>query len=74
MDRNRHPKPSILPSFADPAEWAVWRLSLILREIAGSPKTGEKKKELPHEGSSENRLIGMGKGGTDGGPGHGRRL
>jgi hypothetical protein len=54
MDRNRHPKPSILPAFADPAEWAVWRLSLILREIARGPKTGEKKKELRHEGSSKN--------------------
>lgn len=52
------------PAWGDPAAWAFWRLSLVLREVAeGQALAAEKEKEEPLSGAGARRTGGGGQGG-----------
>jgi hypothetical protein len=57
----RQAKPEVpsqsAPAWQDPAGWALWRLSFVLREIADSLASDAEKEKLPRQAPTQDNAL-----------------
>jgi hypothetical protein len=46
------------PAWHDPAGWALWRLSLVLKEISETAIPGAEREKPPNQAPAEDSLAG----------------